>query len=156
MGCAASVPGEHCLRPHGALICCSAGLGAPVHRQHHARTSWQSLHPACSCSAFTWRSGSSGVHMKSRTRGRLPCAGGLQPSALQPHGFASASQVMLSYRVGETGAPHLWEDGSVLRVQAELEAAGFSLFVGEAGGLSRWPIAGLQDAAAPKGAQPCK
>ena len=42
------------------------------------------------------------------------------------------SQVMLSYRVPETGAERLRGDGMVFRLSDALEARGFTVFVGEA------------------------
>jgi hypothetical protein len=43
------------------------------------------------------------------------------------------AQVMLSYRVADTGHAKLGGDGSVLLLQASLESLGYSVFVGEAG-----------------------
>ncbi|KAL6764560.1 hypothetical protein V8C86DRAFT_3128782 [Haematococcus lacustris] len=45
----------------------------------------------------------------------------------------SMDQVMLSYRVPETGAVQLGGDGCVLRLRTALERIGFSVFVGEEG-----------------------
>lgn len=45
-----------------------------------------------------------------------------------------SQQVMLSYCSQDTGATHLGGDGTVLRLQKALEARGYSVFLGEAGG----------------------
>lgn len=44
---------------------------------------------------------------------------------------ADPAQLMLSYKVKETGSKAQGGDGIVLRLQAGLEAEGFSVFVGE-------------------------